>query len=157
MLEMSVAGVPGREFVYTLESKKHGLNELLAVNDHQMLAIERDGESSKFRALYLIDTADATDVSKIDALPAGKLPDSIRPVSKKLWLDFMDPKFGLVADMPEKIEGLAFGPNLADGRRTLVVTIDNDLLTDHPSWFWVFAFDAADLTSAPIKATTAEH
>jgi hypothetical protein len=42
--------------------------------------------------------------------------------------------------MPEKIEGLALGPALADGRRTLVVTTDNDLKTENPSWFWVFAF-----------------
>ena len=55
--------------------------------------------------------------------------------------------------MPEKIEGLTFGPTLPDGRRTLIVTIDNDLMADKPSWFWVFAVDAKDL--APLTADRA--
>jgi hypothetical protein len=145
MLQIDLATGTTREFVYVLDTPKHGLNELLAINDHEMLVIERDGEAAKSRVLYRIDIAEATDLSTIDALPSGTLPDSIRPVTKKRWLDFMDAKFGLASSMPEKIEGLTFGPTLADGRKTLVVTTDNDLVADQSSRFWVFAFDAADL------------
>ena len=35
------------------------------------------------------------------------------------------------ADFPEKIEGLAFGPDLPDGRHLLLVTNDNDFEADN--------------------------
>jgi hypothetical protein len=144
ILELVIATGATRELVYRLESGKNGVNELLALNDHELLALERDGNSgiaASSRALYKIDIAGATDVSAIDALPTSNLPESIKPVSKSPWLDFTDKRFGLAgANMPEKVEGLTFGPNLSDGRRTLIVTTDNDLRADQPSWFWVFAF-----------------
>ncbi len=152
MLEIPIAGGPTREYVYPLDSHKTGLNEALAINDHEFLVIERDGGASKERCLYRIDIAGATDVSAIGGLPSTTLPDSIKPVSKQRWLDFTDPKYGLSGDkMPEKIEGLTFGPGLPDGRRTLIVTTDNDLRADQPSWFWVFAFDPNDLISAAVS------
>jgi len=61
-------------------------------------------------------------------------------------VDFMDRRHKLAGpEMPEKIEGLAFGPDLADGRKLLVVTSDNDLKDDVPSHIWLFAVDTADL------------
>ena len=41
--------------------------------------------------------------------------------------------------MPEKIEGLAFGPDLEDGRRLLLVTSDNDFVSQNPSYIYAFA------------------
>jgi hypothetical protein len=41
--------------------------------------------------------------------------------------------------MPEKIEGLTFGPKLADGRETLLVGTDNDFESKAASYIWVFA------------------
>ncbi|MBS0641298.1 MAG: PEP-CTERM sorting domain-containing protein, partial [Proteobacteria bacterium] len=56
-----------------------------------------------------------------------------------------DPSFGLAGDaFPEKIEGLAFGPDLADGRHILFVTSDNDFL-DTPTHVYAFAIGAADI------------
>ena len=151
ILEIKPGGGPTREFVYTLDSPKHGTNEMLAINDHEFLVIERDnktGDEAKMRALYRIDINGATDVSNVAALPSTGLPAGVTPVHKTMFLDFTDKKFGLTgANMPEKIEGLAFGPTLPDGRRTLVVTTDNDVLADVPSWFWVFAIDANDLVA----------
>ena len=138
-----------REFVYPLESHKHGVNEMIAINDHEFLVLERDsktGDDAKMRALYRIDVSGATDVSGVVSLPKTGLPPDVKPVKKTMFLDFTDKKFGLTGPtMPEKIEGLAWGPTLPDGRRTLVVTSDNDVLEDVPSWFWVFAIDAKDL------------
>jgi len=48
--------------------------------------------------------------------------------------------------MPEKIEGLAWGKDLSDGRHVLIVTTDNDLKPAQPSWFWVLAVDPSDLS-----------
>ena len=44
--------------------------------------------------------------------------------------------------MPEKIDGLTFGPNLRDGRKTLLVSTDNDFDSGSPSLIWVFALAA---------------
>ncbi len=94
--------------------------------------------------LYKIDVEKCKDVS------AEKLSSEPVPVDaavrKAPFLDFCDPKFGLTGEqMPEKIEGLAWGKDLPDGRHVLIVTTDNDLKPTQPSWFWVFAVDPSDL------------
>ena len=144
ILEIKTKDGAMRELVYPLERRGHGVNEIVALNDRELLVLERDGKAgtdTKFRSVFLIDIAEATDVSKVEALGSRDLPAGVRPVHKRRWLDLLDPAHGLAGPtMPEKIEGLALGPTLADGRRTLVVTTDNDLKTENPSWFWVFAF-----------------
>lgn len=51
----------------------------------------------------------------------------------------LDPAHGIAGkDCPEKFEGLAFGPDLPDGRRLLLVTADNDFIATAP--FRVYAF-----------------
>lgn len=135
---------PGRQFVYRLDQPDNKLNEVLALTDEQFLVIERDGlagEEAKYKKVMLIDIADATDVSDQRALPRP-LPASIIPVKKQVFIDLLNPAYGLNgAEMPEKIEGLAFGPNLSDGRRSLIVCSDNDFVADHDSMFYVFAVD----------------
>jgi hypothetical protein len=70
----------------------------------------------------------------------------VTPVSKAPFLDLLDPTFGLAgASFPEKIEGLAFGPDLADGRHLLIVTNDNDFVPTQANRFFAFAIDRSDL------------
>ncbi len=143
ILEVNAATGSSRQLVYPLSDPRHGVSEILAITDQHLLVLERDGKAGAdavSRALYRINTRDATDVSAIDALPARGLPAGVTPVSKSLFLDFMDDRFALAGpSMPEKIEGLCYGPTLDDGRVTLLVTTDNDLKEDQPSWFWLFA------------------
>jgi hypothetical protein len=139
---------PMAQVVYPLESPSHGVNEILALDETRFLVIERDGSAARFRRVYLADIAGATDVSAIPALPADALPDGVVPARKTLLLDLADPAFGIVA-MPEKIEGLCFGPTLPDGRRTLVVVSDNDLRADQATWFWVFGLPPEHPKAAP--------
>jgi hypothetical protein len=138
-----------KEYVYQIDDAKQGVSELLAVNSRQFLVLERDGKAgveAKSKKIYLIDIDGATDVSAIESLPAGELPDTIAPVRKKLLLDLLDPKFKLAGEgMPEKIEGLTWGPELADGRLTLLVTSDNDLNPKQPTHVWMFAIEKSDL------------
>jgi len=152
IIELHPGGGATRELLYPLESAKNGVNEMLAVRggpEPELLVLERDGKagaSTKSRALYRVSLAGATDISAIASLPAAGAPEDVHPVKKSKFLDFLDPRFALAgASMPEKIEGLAFGPDLPDGRRLLIVTTDNDLKADEPSQFWAFAIDAADL------------
>src|SRR6185295_16954051 len=111
--------------------------EMLAVNDHQFLVLERDGaagSSAPFKKIFNIDINGASDVSGIANLPTGSaLPSGVTAVTKTLFLDMLNPAYGLAgANFPAKIEGMAFGPDLADGRHILVVSSDNDL-TNSPS------------------------
>ena len=149
LLEMDTASGLTREFLYPLEDPSFGTNEILAINNHQFLVDERDsngGTDATFKRLFLIDIAAATDISGIDALPMTGIPASVVPVSKALFLDLLDPAFGLAgASFPEKIEGMAFGPDLPDGRHTLVVTSDNDFVSGQDSKLFVFAIDARAL------------
>jgi hypothetical protein len=144
-LEVMLESGTTRELVYQLSEKGMSVNEALAVDDHRLLVLERDGAKKRVRGLWMADMRGASDVSGIEALPREGLPEGVVAMSKTRWLDFMDPKFGLESGMPEKIEGLAFGPRLADGRRTLIVTTDNDLKEMEASWVWVFAFGESDL------------
>ncbi len=68
------------------------------------------------------------------------MPSDITPVSKELFINLLSPEFGLAgATFPEKIEGLAFGPDLPDGRHVLVVSADNDFVAANPTRLFVFA------------------
>jgi hypothetical protein len=139
-------GAP-REYVYQLSHRGNGINELLAWDDNTLLVLERcgsAGDKAKKRVVYAIDLAQladkATDVSSIESLPKDELPRTITPLIKQPWLDLLDPPLGLKGpSMPEKIEGLARGPELPDGRGLLLVSVDNDLLPQQDNVVWAFA------------------
>lgn len=153
MVEFDRAGNPRQEWVYSLDQNGLGQSEMLAVNEHQFLVLERDskaGTASRSKRIYLIDTRGATDVSKIDALPPGELSElngapPVQAVRKELFLDLLDANNGIATEtIGKKFECLTFGPTLADGRRTLIIGTDNDFAEDVPSVIYVFAF-APDL------------
>ncbi|AWM41424.1 hypothetical protein GobsT_75300 [Gemmata obscuriglobus] len=149
ILELDLTTQKSREFVYPLENAGYGVNEILAVNDHEFLVLERDGKGgneAEFKRLYLIDLTDATDVSAVAALPAKGLPGAVKSVKKKPFLDLLAKKYGIAGpECPEKFEGLAFGPDLPDGRRLLLVTADNDFLANKPFRVYAFAVDRGEL------------
>lgn len=111
--------------------------------------MERDGRagaSAAFKQIFKIDIANATDIRAVKQLPASGIPAGVTPVDKQAFINLLDPAFGLAgASFPEKIEGLAFGPNLPDGRHLLIVTNDNDFNANQDSKFFAFAIDHADL------------
>lgn len=119
--------VPGAQLVYEVEPIEkpgtgfsvRGLAEILALPSGDLLALEREyveGRGMRIQ-LFLASLAGATDVSKLGAL-AGQ---SYTPVGKTLLYDFARAGF-----LPDNIEGLAFGPRLDDGSRTLVLVSDNN-------------------------------
>ncbi len=141
------------EYVYVLDAinRGQGVSEILAINDHEFLVVERDNRSNlqtppqapTRKTIYKIDIDGATDVSEVDSLPAGPLPLDITPVKKTLFIDLLDPAFNLAPTIAEKIEGLAWGPDLPDGRHTLYVISDNDLNPSLDTQIYVFAIDPA--------------
>jgi len=144
-----------REYVYVLDAinRGQGASEILAINDHEFLVIERDNRSflsatpqaPTRKTIYKIDITGATDVSQVATLPAGALPAGIVPVTKTLFLDLLDPTFGLSATIAEKLEGLAWGPDLPDGRHLLYLMSDNDLNPAQATQIYAFAIDESAL------------
>jgi hypothetical protein len=78
----------------------------------------------------------ATDVLDIDALYEGGSPIALVPVSQREVFAFDD--LGIPID---NIEGLTFGPDLPDGRRTLVIVSDNNFSEAQFTQFIVLAVD----------------
>lgn len=69
----------------------------------------------------------------------------MNPVSKTLP-GLLHPIHGLAgAGFPEKLEGLAFGKNLSDGRHLLLVIGDNDFFSTVPTQFYAFALHPDDV------------
>ncbi len=154
ILELDAKSGKAREFVYHLSDPANGISEILAVSATEFLVLERDGlggTDAKFKKVFRVDISKASDVSAVEALPGGKLPKDIVPVKKEPFLDLLDPKFGIAGkSCPEKFEGLAFGPDLPDGKRLLLITADNDFVAEQPFRVYAFAIDRNDLpTFAP--------
>jgi len=155
ILKIDLASGTTQEFVYPLSDKSYTVSEMVAINDHEFLVDERDGNggtSAVKKTFYKIDITGATDVSGVASLPASGAISGVTAVTKSAspFLDMLNPAFGLVGtSFPEKIEGIAFGPDLPDGRHTLVITNDNDFIPGNPNIFFVFAVDAADLNYVP--------
>jgi hypothetical protein len=145
LLEWKLQDGASREFVYVLEDPSHGVNEILAAGPETFLVLERDslaGKDARFKRIYKVELGKASDVSQVDSLPTRGLPQGITPVAKELFLDFLDPRFGLAGKrFAEKLESLAFGPDLPDGRRLLMVGIDNDFNEPEPNLFLAFAVE----------------
>jgi hypothetical protein len=151
MLKIDLLAGETHEYVYVLDAinRGQGVCEILAINDHEFLVVERDNRSNlqtppqapTRKTIYKIDLTGATDVSGIASLPAGALPAGVTPVSKQLFINLLDPDLNLAATIPEKIEGLAWGPDLPDGRHVLYVISDNDLNPSLATQIYAFAID----------------
>lgn len=113
----------------------NGLVELLPLDNHSLLAMERSFSvgAGNTITLYLISDRPAQDIERFSSL-AGRL-DEIRPVSKTLLLDL--DSLGITLD---NVEGMAFGPELPDGRRSLILVSDNNFSAAGFTQFLAFAY-----------------
>lgn len=108
----------------------NGVSEILALDDNRLLVIERSGINEGFPLwtlhirIYEASVADADDIAGKDSL-AG---ETYRPLGKRLILNLDTlPELGSAA-LPriDNIEGVSFGPKLANGHRSLVLISDNN-------------------------------
>ncbi|MGI9584607.1 MAG: esterase-like activity of phytase family protein [Acidimicrobiia bacterium] len=123
----------------------NGIVEVLPIdNAGTMLVMERSfsvggvlgGGTGNVVEIHEISTKGATDVLGIDALYEGGSPIALTPVSKRLVFAFDD--LGIPID---NIEGMTFGPDLPDGRRTIVIVSDNNFSPGQFTQFIVLAVD----------------
>jgi hypothetical protein len=113
--------------------KVNGISDIMTVNDHTLLSIERSfsvGHINCTIKVFEIDLRGAQDISSIYALSKQK---TIKPVKKKLLID-MD-SLGILID---NVEGVTFGPTLPNGHRTLVFVSDNNFSEEQHTQFFVF-------------------
>ena len=152
------------QFGYLLTTGS-GVSEIVALNNHEFLVDERDGNGranandALVKQLFKIDLDGAADVSEMDGSTAA-----MHTVNKTLFLDLVQllTKNGIsAAQIPAKIEGVAFGPDVRQGRstlHTLWIANDNDFLQTvpdangkqiaNPNQFFVVGFTDADLAGS---------
>jgi len=125
--------------------KVNGLVELLALEGHQLLALERSfsaGVGNTAR-LYLVDLGQADDIHGVDLY--GRTAE-IQPVEKTLLLDLAD--LGIPLD---NLEGLSHGPSLSDGRHTLLLISDNNFSPRQRTQVLAFAWSHHAVTLSQIQ------
>lgn len=117
----------------------NGLVEVLPFNDQFMLSMERSfsvgapGTGNTIK-LYSIAFPGADDVNGLDSL-AGML-GNVRLVEKTLLLDLRTLEIPL-----DNVEGMTIGPDLPDGRRSLVLVSDNNFAPTQFTQFLLFALE----------------
>lgn len=98
----------------------NGVAEILALSETSFLVLERsyaEGRGNSIR-LYEASTEDASNVLDVQSLKSG----SFRPMKKRLVLDFAALRLKRV----ENLQGMSWGPKLANGHRTLVFVADDN-------------------------------
>lgn len=114
------------EHLYPLEPLPgglfHGLSEILAIDgEGHFLSLERALTPIGFDAkLFQITLAGASDISGTPSL-RGNLLRGIEPIQKQLLLDLTS--LGITLD---NLEGMTWGPRLADGSRSLLLISDDN-------------------------------
>jgi hypothetical protein len=114
----------------------NGLVELLPLDQERMIAMERSfsvgapGTGNTVK-LYLVSLERATNVNGAESIADVR---RLRPARKMLLLDLRT--LGIPLD---NIEGMTFGPELPDGRRSLVLVSDNNFAATQFTQFLVFA------------------
>ena len=146
-------------------NKTYNSSEIVAINDHEFLVLERDGKGLGDGSSAVVKKVFKIDLSGATALPQGSDGNSTvsgaaglatYAVSKTQFLDLKDAltSFGIsVTNIPSKLEGLAFGADVVIKgvtEHTLWVSNDNDFIPNTtanpagPNKFYVFAFTSAE-------------
>jgi hypothetical protein len=110
---------PGANPVGKLTS--NGLVDLLAIDDKRLISLERAFSLETGTTIRIFEIS-LEKADRIEALPSLKTRISeVSPAQKRLLLDLETLKIPL-----DNIEGLTFGPDLADGTRGLILVSDNN-------------------------------
>lgn len=141
-------------------TKGYNASELVAINDHTLAFLPRDGKglgdgsNALVKQIWSIDLTGAQDVSALSGDAA--LQSKLMPKAQMLDLASALLAAGYTAaQIPAKLEGLAFGQDIVDGAttyHTMVVANDNDFVPGvaGDNKFFVFRFTDADLAAKGV-------
>jgi Esterase-like activity of phytase len=127
----------GQTFSATNQGRSIGVSSIHALADGRFVVLERDNRglgvddpilanAVGLKSAFVIDLANATDVASISLAGNSNLPAGVRAVTKTPFLDIRAKLLAAGISLPEKLEGLAFGPRLANGGVSLILITDND-------------------------------
>ena len=129
-----VDAIPGT--VTAGKNADNGISEILDINSHQLLALERarvQGADNRYIntvRLYKIDTDQATDIASLPSLKNARYT----PVKKRLIQNINQSG----APRIDNLEGLSWGPKLPNGRDSLVLVSDNNFNPERITQFLAF-------------------
>lgn len=177
IVKIDVASGAVSQFAFDnqINGKAYNSSELLALNDHELLVLERDGKGlgdgskAAVKQLVKIDLGGATEVSGIADLRT-------QPAAAVVGTRFLDIRAALNAagipdaQIPAKLEGIAFGQDVTvNGKtmHTLYLANDNDFLSStvpnggstpiaYGNQFYVFGFEGGNLVPQSIAAAVPE-
>lgn len=113
--------------------KVNGIPDILFTGSNQLLVLERSFSTGRAPCTIKIFLADLNGASDIRNNPSLKDTPAPKPVSKKLLLN-MD-ALNIYVD---NVEGVTFGPTLANGHRTLMLVADNNFSAKEKTQFFLF-------------------
>jgi len=114
----------------------NGISEIVALSDSKLLVLERagvqasDGNYRTFVRIYAVDAAGATDVQRMPTLKDA----AFIGLKKRLVLDLDS----LQLPMLDNLEGIAFGPRLANGHASLMLLSDDNFNQAEVTQFLLF-------------------
>ncbi len=132
------SGKPLHQYLYEVPGGRYSVSELLAIDDRHFLSIERilpfDARKGVMARIVLSGIADRT--TDILSCPALTSCPAV-PMTRAVLLDLPERYQGRKID---NLEGMAWGPRLRDGRRTLIVEADDNFSKAEESQFLAFAW-----------------
>jgi hypothetical protein len=143
--------VPGREWAYDTDPVEardftagvaaQGLVELIALDDRELLALERSyvqeqppgkRDLNDIR-VFRVSLKDATDISHLDSIAGDS---SVRPASKRLIVDLAHaPGLPPALTDLDNFEGMTLLPSPPNGGRSLLIVSDNNFNDEQRTWF----------------------
>ncbi len=170
-----VSGQPEKEYLYITDKvavapnpagqfATNGLVDLLAIDDRgTLLAVERSfatgavgtiANTGNTIKIYEITLQGATDISTTDSLSSltTQQLEAIAPVQKRLLLNLDSLALPTGTD---NIEGIAFGPKLADGRQSIVLVSDNNFSTTQFTQILTLSADVVPTVTPTVETRPA--
>jgi hypothetical protein len=105
----------------------NGLTDLVALDDENFLAVERGYGTHVAARIYRVSVGDAENVLARSSL------GQVRPMTKSLLVDLTT-----TVETLDNIEGITFGPQLPDGRRSVVLVSDDNFSPGQVTQFVAF-------------------
>jgi hypothetical protein len=128
-------GLAVAQYAYQLDraGQGQGISALVALGNDKFLVLERNNRgvgvgatlATADKSVYQIDLSTATDVTNVNLPASGVFAGAVVKGGKVIDLD-ANTLAALGGRSPEKWEGLAIGPQLADGRYLVLAGTDND-------------------------------
>ena len=129
-------GLPIEQFAYQLDGISklpinyfavNGITEILEYSEDKFLILERAysagyGSNGNTVKIFAIDATKASNTLELEKLKGEKY----KLASKKLIFNFKSVKDRLTKGIVDNIEGMCFGPELENGKRSLILVSDNN-------------------------------